>query len=229
MPETTSNIETAHKISENEIRTVEHGLRLFRLIEIIEGVALAIVAVATAWSGYQAAAWGGRQTELYGESARLRISADSDASLAGQQRLYDVMTMNEWIRARSSGDLKLARLFEARFRDEFRVAFDAWVKLDPLSTPGSPPGPTFMPEYKLKLADQAVSKNEQASALFEEGTRSRHRADAYVRITVYLATVLLLTAIGQRFHFRAVRLCTLGVAIAMLAISIYFVLKLPHM
>ena len=86
-----------------------------------------------------------------------------------------------------------------------------------------------MPEYKIKLAEQADSKNEQASALFEEGTHARHKADAYVRITVWLATVLLLTAIGQRFHFRIVRLCTLVLAVVLLTIALYFVLTLPHM
>ena len=229
MSEATSNVEMAHKISEDEDRTVQHGSRFFRVIEIMEAFALAFVAVATAWSGYQSALWSGRQAELYGESSKLRVGADADATLAGQQRLYDVITVHEWLRAKLSGNNKLARLFEARFRDEFQVAFNAWMKLDPLNKPGSPPGPTFMPEYKIKLADQADSKNEQASALFEEGTQARHKADAYVRITVYLATVLLLTAIGQRFHFRIVRLFTLGLAVVLLTIALYFMLTLPHM
>ena len=229
MSETTSNVEMAHKVSENGDRTVQHGSRFFRVMEILEAFALAFVAVATAWSGYQSALWSGRQAELYGESSKLRIGADTEASLAGQQRLYDVITIHEWIRAKLSGNDKLARLFEARFREEFRVAFDAWMKLDPLNTPGSPPGPTFMPEYKNKLADQAASKNEEASALFEEGTQARNKADAYVRITVYLATVLLLTAIGQRFHFRIVRLCTLVLAVVLLTIALYFALTLPKM
>jgi hypothetical protein len=51
-----------------------------------------------------------------------------------------------------------------------------------------PPNPVVMPEYKLKLADKATSQNEQASAMFDKGTRARYRGDAYVRITVYLAT-----------------------------------------
>jgi hypothetical protein len=63
------------------------------------------------------------------------------------------MTFNSWIQARSSGNDKLARLFEARFHDEFRVAFDAWMRLDPLNTQGAPPSPMLMPEYKRKLAD----------------------------------------------------------------------------
>lgn len=228
MAETASNVEMAHRISENGNLTARHGSWFYEVIEIIEAFVLAVVAVATAWSGYQSALWSSRQSEFYGESSKFRFSADTDATLAGQQRLYDVITFNEWVRARSSGNDKLARLFQARFRDEFRVAFDAWMKLDPLNTPGTPPGPTFMPEYKLKVADQAASQNKQASAMFDRGTRARNRADAYVRITVYLATVLLLTALGQRFRFRVVRFSILAVAIGMLAIAIYLMFTLPQ-
>ena len=43
----------------------------FEVIEIIEALILALVAVATAWSGYQAAEWAGKRAEDYaqGQSA----------------------------------------------------------------------------------------------------------------------------------------------------------------
>jgi hypothetical protein len=39
--------------------------RTFDRIEILEVTVLALVAIATAWSGYQATQWGGRQAVLY--------------------------------------------------------------------------------------------------------------------------------------------------------------------
>jgi hypothetical protein len=63
--------------------------------------------------------------------------------------------------------------------------------------------------------------------MFDKGIRARNRGDAYVRITVYLATVLLITAIGQRFHFRGVRVGTLAAATVLLATALYFVFTLP--
>ena len=39
----------------------------------------------------------------------------------------------------------------------------------------------------------------------DQGTKSGETGDQYVRITVLLATVLLITAIGQRFRFKSVR------------------------
>jgi hypothetical protein len=229
VPEATSNVEMAEKIHHSGHPRSSPESRFHEVIEIVEAVVLAIVAVATAWSGYQASLWDGRQSELYGESSKLRITADADATMAGQQTLYDTTTFNSWIQATSSSNEKLAGLFEARFRPEYRVAFDAWMKLDPLNSPGAPPGPIFMPEYKSTLADTAKNLNEEASATFDQGTAARQRGDDYVRITVFLATVLLLTAIGQRFRFRAVRMGTLVVALALLGVGVYSILTLPRL
>ena len=45
--------------------------------------------------------WDGRQAELYGEASTIRIDADQQLTLGGQQRLLDVTTFNTWIEARS--------------------------------------------------------------------------------------------------------------------------------
>jgi hypothetical protein len=51
MPEATSNVEFAHKVHEHGHRQPPSIGRRAQLIEIVEAVVLAIVAVATAWSG----------------------------------------------------------------------------------------------------------------------------------------------------------------------------------
>jgi hypothetical protein len=117
------------------------------LVEMLEALLLAVVAVATAWSGYQAAKWDGGQAELYGEASTIRIDADQQLTLGGQQRLLDVTTFNTWIEARSEGRHELAALYERRFSPEFKVAFDAWLATRPFANPDAPPGPSFMPEY----------------------------------------------------------------------------------
>jgi hypothetical protein len=104
-------------------------------VEIIEAILLAIVAVATAWSGYQAARWDGRQAELYGESSTMRNEADQALTLGGQQRLLDIATFNTWIEARNEGLDDLAALYERRFSPEFKIAFDHWIALTRSRTP----------------------------------------------------------------------------------------------
>ena len=64
------------------------------VIEIIEALILALVAVATAWSGYQAAAWAGKRAELYANANRLRVSPEGLATISGQERIYDSDTFD---------------------------------------------------------------------------------------------------------------------------------------
>jgi hypothetical protein len=198
-------------------------------VEIIEAALLAIVAVATAWSGYQAARWDGRQAELYGTSSTMRNEADQALTLGGQQRLLDVTTFNTWIEARNEGRDDLAALYERRFSPEFKVAFDAWIALDPFSNPDAPPGPGFMPEYENHLLDEGARLNDASDRTFDEGTESRHRADDYIRTTVVLATVLFLLALSQRFLIRRVRIAVVVLAAGLMIYGLVTIAAFPRL
>ena len=93
-----------------------------------------------------------------------------------------------------------------RFTPNYLVAFDAWLETDPLHDPDAPPGPMFMPEYRSPLDEKAADLDEQASHAFEEGASSRDTGEEYVRVTVFLAMVLFLIAMSQRFKIRKVRI-----------------------
>ena len=86
-----------------------------------------------------------------------------------------------------------------------------------------------MPEYKSTLADTAKNLNREASAKFDQGTAARQRGDDHVRITAFLATVLLLTSIGRRFRLRAVRRGTLAVALVLLGVGVHSMVTLPRL
>jgi hypothetical protein len=197
-------------------------------VEIIEAILLAVVAIATAWGGYQAARWDGRQAELYGRASTTRNQADQALTLGGQQRLLDVSTFNTWIEAQAEGRDDLAALYERRFSPEFKVAFDAWIALDPLSNPAAPPGPGFMPEYVNPLLERGVELNHRADRLFDAGTTARHHADDYIRTTVVLATILFLLVLSQRFRIRRVRLGVLAVAIGLLVYGLIAIVAFPR-
>jgi hypothetical protein len=161
-----SNVEIAHRLNEAAKPTSHHSSRFEEVVEIIEAVVLALVAIATAWSGYQAARWEGNRTELYGESSKLRVTAEGLPALAGQEHLYDTTTFNAWLNAGSREDRKLAQFLERRFREEFRTAFRAWLATDPFNDPAAAPGPTFMPEYRNAKGEQAEELNEEALSTF---------------------------------------------------------------
>ena len=200
----------------------------FELIEIIEALILALVAVATAWSGYQAAQWAGKRAELYANANRLRVTAEGLATLAGQERIYDSDTFGSWLGARLDGKAEAADFFERRFRDEYRPAFQAWMKTDPFKNAQAPPGPIFMSEYHNAKHEQFLSLTKQAGNVTDEGTKAGETGDQYVRITVLLATVLLITAIGQRFRFKSVRVVFMILAWLLLCLPFWQLLVLPR-
>jgi len=201
----------------------------FEVIEIVEALILALVAVATAWSGYQAAEWAGKRAESYAQASRLRVTAEGLATLAGQERIYDSDTFNSWLAAKLDNKKEAADFFERRFRDEYRTAFAAWMTTDPFNNAQAPAGPIFMPEYHNAKHEQFLSLNKQSADVTDQGTKSGETGDQYVRITVLLATVLLITAIGQRFHFRTVRVVFMILAFLLLCLPLWQLLVLPRM
>ena len=201
----------------------------FEAIEILEALILALVAVATAWSGYQAAQWAGKRAQQYAEATRLRVTAEGLVTLAGQERIYDSDTFNSWLAAKLDNKKEAADFFERRFRDEYRTAFAAWMTTDPFNNAQAPAGPIFMPEYHNAKHEQFLSLNKQSADVTDQGTKSGETGDQYVRITVLLATVLLITAIGQRFHFRTVRVVFMILAFLLLCLPLWQLLVLPRM
>ena len=218
-------VEVAHHLSESrhEGQSLAH-----EILEIVEAIVLAVVAITTAWSGYQAALWEGHQAELYGQSGQLKTQAEGLANTANQERLYNASTVVEWLKAEADGKQTLADLFERRLLPEFKPAFRAWKATDPLHNPNAPAGPQLMPEYKNGKTEQAAKLNEEAAEVFEKGTRARDRADQYVRMTVMLATVLLLMAVSQRFKMQAVRVALAVVAVLLLAFPVIHIFLLPR-
>src|SRR5580765_1467922 len=100
------NVEIAHQLSEREASLARHE-RWHELLEIVEVTLLAVVAVATAWSGLQAARWDGRQALRYGESSRLRFEADASSTRGGQELVANSAGFNTWLQAESAGNTKL--------------------------------------------------------------------------------------------------------------------------
>ena len=162
----------------NEVReSGDTSQARFEAIEIIEALILALVAVATAWSGYQAAQWAGMRAELYAKASRLRVTAEGLATLAGQERIYDSDTFNSWLAARLNGKAEAAAFFERRFRDEYRPAFAAWMKTDSFNNAQAPPGPIFMPDYHNGKHEQFLALTKEGADMADQGTKSGETGD----------------------------------------------------
>jgi hypothetical protein len=221
------NVELAHKLSEQE-KADRHKHRWEEVLEIVEVLLLAIAAIATAWSGYQAAKGEGHQSELYGEATTDQFHADAASSLGWQLLAADSAMLNGWLQAQADNNPQLAASYVRRFTPDYREAFAAWLKTDPLTNPAAPPGPGYMPQYHNPQLAEAERLNAHAEAIFEEGTAARETADKFIRATVLFALVLFLVAMGQRFKIRGVRIGVDAVAFGLLTYGLFSVLTLPQ-
>jgi hypothetical protein len=226
MVEAASNVEFAHVIQERGHHRPTD--RRAQWVEIAEAVVLAIVAVATAWSGYQASKWDALSAKHYNLASRATVVSQGKATLAGQERLYDITTFSAWVAAKLAGHDKLAGFYQRRFRPEYATAFAAWLKLDPINNLSAPPGPIFMPEYTNANSQESAKLAEEAGDFFEKGISTRETGDKYVKVTVLLATVLLLTALSQRFEILGPRVAVVAVALVVLLMSAYWILTFPQ-
>jgi len=197
--------------------------------EIAEVMVLAVVAIATSWSGYQATKWGGEQGRLYALGSSDRFQAEAASTFGGQQVVADSSIFTAWLQARDRGDTNLESLLVRRFSPDYAAAFNDWLKLDPFTNPAAPAGPAVMPDFSNPSFEKATQLNAAAAVEVGLGTAARETANKYVRGTVLFASVLFLVAAGRRFTSRGVRIAADALGIGLLAYTLSFLAILPRM
>ena len=196
-------------------------------MQICEAALLALVTITAAWAGYSAARWGTASRVNIAASTTLRNLATRDDLSALTTRNFDASTFNAWFTAFTLNSPKKEAVAERRFRPAFRVAFNAWLATDPLHNPHAPPGPTYMPQYKLPAQAQANAYDAQADAKFDQGNHDGLVSDDYVRITVFLAAVLFLVGIGSSFKLHSIRYALITFGSAVLILAVVLILRQP--
>jgi hypothetical protein len=144
-----------------------------------------------------------------------------------QLTIVDITTFTNYINAYATGEPELADFYTARFRPDFRPAFDAWMALTPLSNPDAPPSPFAMAEYRLPETVKSEELNAESQAVFAEGEESKHHSEEYVFNTVLLATVLFFAGIAPRIRWMPACLALIAVASILLVFGIVDVIQLP--
>jgi len=165
-------------------------------------VLLSLAALCTSWAGYQATVWSGEQAQHSAEAAALRAKSSRASVTAGQLVLLDVGLFNWWLRERVSGDTSLAQFVEARFRPEFRAAFESWLATNPLRSPAAAPSPFALPVYHLESRDSAVIYEKAADSASTIARKANRTSDGYVLAAVMLATVMFFSTSAQQATHR---------------------------
>ena len=179
------------------------------LIEIFATLLLALAAVGTAWSGYQANRWNGEQVKAGSRTNALRIDAARAQGLSEAETQVDVATYIEWVKAYAAEDEVLQDFFEARFREDFRPAFDAWLATDPFDNPDAPLTPFKMEEYQPASRTEAERLDAAAAASAEVVQRNLQRSANYVLAVVLFSVTLFFAGVSTKLPSRRMQVVLL--------------------
>jgi hypothetical protein len=219
--------ELGRHAAEHQEETAGTHVRRDRTLSIVEAVMLSAVALIAAWSGYSAAKWSTESSLSLAQASAARTKASRADLEATQIRTLDSVSFNAVFAALTTHDRQAFRVAVRRLRPGYRAAFDAWLATHPLTNPSAPPGPSYMPQYRIPEQAQAKALNAEADADFSHGQAAAGRSDKYIRVTVFLATVLFTVGISSHFPLRSGRYVLLGVATAMLCLALIQLLTLP--
>jgi protein-S-isoprenylcysteine O-methyltransferase Ste14 len=198
-----------------------------RWLEILAALLLSLATLGIAWSGYQAAKWSGLQARRYTQASTARSLANRSATLASQDRTQDLLNFNRWLEVSTEGDTQLADLYQRRFRDEFRPAFDRWLADDPMHNPNAVPSPLREKNYVLANEVKADRLEKLGDLRFEQGKEATENADDYVFITVFFAVVLFFAGISLRFRWFPMRVLIMALGAVLLLWGGWRLLDLP--
>lgn len=201
--------------------------RAERRLEIVSTILLALATVATAWSAYQARQWTGEQSQGYSKATAARIAVNRAAAVANRQVQIDVATFIQWIDARESGNDRLAGFYRARFRDEFKPAFDAWLATKPLTNPDAPKTPFELPQYRLKSSAEAESLEASAAAGSAGAAAANQRANNFTLALVLFASSLFFAGISTKLGSIQARTATLVLGCVLFLGTLVWIATLP--
>jgi hypothetical protein len=190
-------------------------------------VVLALAAVATAWSGYQASRWNGEQAEAFARANASRVESTRASDRANAQVEIDVATFSQWVDAYARNQTELADFYMRRFRPEFRPAVRAWIAAKPLHNPSAPLTPFAMPEYRLAANAEAERLKAVAAVAAAEAGTDIQRATNYVLGVVLFSAALFFGGISTRLGSPRARAVVLGIGCAVLVGAVAWIATFP--
>jgi len=195
--------------------------------EVIATGLLALAAVATAWSGYQATRWNGEQTKAASRTNAIRIDAARSQGLAEAQKEVDVATFIQWVDAYAHRETELTTFYERRFRPEFKPAFAAWLATNPLTNLDAPLTPFVMPQYRLAAEQEAEALDADAEVSAATVRRNIQRASNYILGVVLFSVALFFAGMSTKLATPRLRSLTLAVGCVVFAGTVVWLATQP--
>ena len=198
-----------------------------RRLEVLATLLLALATFGTAWAAYQSRQWTGQQSQGYSRATANRIAVNRESALADRQVQIDVATFVQWVDARAHGDDRLAGFYRARFRDEFKPAFAAWLATRPLTNANAPGTPFAMPQYRLAASAEADRLEADAAVQSDGAKDANDRATNYMLAVVLFASALFFAGLSTKLESRGTRKAVLALGCILFVGTVVFLATLP--
>ena len=196
-------------------------------VEIAATVLLALAAVATAWSSYQATRWNGEQAKAASRTNAIRIDAARAQGLGEAQQEVDVATFTEWVDAYARKETELVDFYSKRFRPEFNPAVDAWIATRPLRNEDAPLTPFAMPQYRLAAKADARRLDAEAEVSAAAVQRDIQRGSNYVLGVVLFAVALFFAGMSTKLGTPRLRMITVALGCAIFLGTVIWIATFP--
>ena len=183
-----------------------------RRVEFVAVLMIALTAVLTAWTAFESSKWGGVMSIEFSQAGATRTESVRASNVANRQTVVDVSLFTSYAEAVANENTLLADFLSDRFPERLGIAVDAWLATEPLQNPDAPATPFDMPEYVLEASEQADQLEVEAAAASQRAREANQRSDNYTVTTVFLATVLLLSALSSKVDNSRLQIALLMIA-----------------
>lgn len=196
-------------------------------LELFAVLLMALTAVMTAWSAFEASKWGGVMSINFAEAGATRTESIRASNLANQQFTVDVSLFTEFADATANGKAELAGFYRDRFPDRLAVATDAWLEAKPFQNADAPSSPFVMEDYVLAASEKADDLERQADAKSQAARDANQDGDNYTITSVLFATVILLAALSGKVRTLRTARLLLGLSVVMFLGSVAVIATYP--
>ena len=197
--------------------------------ELVAVVLLSVTAVLTAWSGFQAAKWGGAMAISFSQAAAARIEASRLEGVANRKETIQVALFAQWVQATSSANPQVADYLSTRFPEPLKTAFDAWQAASTSNGPAAPLSPFDMAEYRLPELASAQDVDARADETFTRALDNNRRGDNYTLLTVAFASVLFFAALSGNVTSRRSQWVLLAMGLGLFAMAVLSLAVFPKL
>jgi hypothetical protein len=213
-------------------------------LESVASIVLAVAVVLTAWAAFEAAKWGGEQSNQYSLAGASRTESTRFDTRGGQLAQIDVAMYTDFISAyitelrsglidpfdglsfEPTPGTTSGFLYE-RFRPAFRPAMDAWLETDPGNNADAPSTPFAMSEYEIAEFDEADRLGLVADQAAADARTANQNGDNYVLTAVLFAAVLFFSGIASKLESRWNRLAVNLIGIIGVVAGALILVSLP--